>query len=74
MLTGRRACVRCPPWLGETIRGCLNHEEQAIFGLLLAGIGPDEIADTLGLSATGPGLAPVGDAAPAPGCSLTDEG
>jgi two-component system, NarL family, response regulator DevR len=42
-----------PSWLGETLRNRFGHEEQAIFGMLLAGIGPDEIADTLGLSRNG---------------------
>jgi DNA-binding NarL/FixJ family response regulator len=42
-----------PPWLGETIRERFSHQEQAIFGMLLAGIEPGEIAETLGLSAAG---------------------
>jgi DNA-binding NarL/FixJ family response regulator len=39
-----------PSWLGEVLRQRLDHEEQAIFGLLLAGIKPTEIARTLELS------------------------
>lgn len=42
-----------PTWLGETIRSRFGHEEQAIFGMLLAGIDPSEIAATLGLSEAG---------------------
>jgi DNA-binding NarL/FixJ family response regulator len=42
-----------PPWLGEALRRRLDHEQQAIFGMLLARIDPDEIAETLGLSAAG---------------------
>jgi DNA-binding NarL/FixJ family response regulator len=42
-----------PPWLGEALRRRLDHEEQAIFGMLVAGIEPEEIAATLGLSASG---------------------
>jgi DNA-binding NarL/FixJ family response regulator len=40
-----------PPWLSEGLRHRLGHEEQAIFGLLLAGIPRDEVAQTLGISA-----------------------
>jgi two-component system, NarL family, response regulator DevR len=47
---GHHLLAPVPPWLGEVLRQRLDHEEQAIFGLLLAGIGPAEIADTLGLS------------------------
>ena len=50
VLWGRRSLPPMPAWLGETLRRRLDHEQQAIFGLLLAGIGPDEIARTLGLS------------------------
>lgn len=39
-----------PPWLGDALRQRLNHEEQAIFGMMLAGIELGEIAETLGLS------------------------
>jgi DNA-binding NarL/FixJ family response regulator len=42
-----------PAWLGDTIRRGFDAEEQAIFGMLLAGIAPAEIAQTLGLPATG---------------------
>jgi DNA-binding NarL/FixJ family response regulator len=42
-----------PPWLGEALRRRLDHEEQAIFGMLLAGIETGEIAQTLGLSTAG---------------------
>jgi DNA-binding NarL/FixJ family response regulator len=50
VLGGRRSLPPVPAWLGEALRRRLDHEQQAIFGLLLAGIGPDEIARTLGLS------------------------
>ena len=39
-----------PEWLGDTLRGSFGHEEQAIFGMMLAGIAAPEIAQTLGLS------------------------
>jgi DNA-binding CsgD family transcriptional regulator len=39
-----------PPWLGDALRQRLNHEEQAIFGMMLAGIELGEIAETLGIS------------------------
>jgi DNA-binding NarL/FixJ family response regulator len=39
-----------PPWLSEALRHRLGHEEQAIFGMLLAGIPRDDIAQTLGMS------------------------
>lgn len=39
-----------PPWLSEGLRHRLGHKEQAVFGLLLAGIPRDEIAETLGMS------------------------
>jgi DNA-binding NarL/FixJ family response regulator len=42
-----------PEWLGDTIRGRFGPEEQAIFGMLLAGIAPVEVAETLGLSDAG---------------------
>jgi DNA-binding NarL/FixJ family response regulator len=42
-----------PPWLSEALRHRLGHEEQAIFGMLLAGIPRDDIADTLEISADG---------------------
>jgi DNA-binding NarL/FixJ family response regulator len=50
---GRPVLPPVPPWLGEALRRRLDHEEQAIFGMLLAGIGPGEIAQTLDLSAAG---------------------
>ena len=40
-----------PPRLADTLRRRLGPREQAIFGMLLAGIEPAEIATTLGLSA-----------------------
>jgi DNA-binding NarL/FixJ family response regulator len=39
-----------PEWLGEAPRRRLGHQEQAIFGLLLAGIDAHEVARTLGVS------------------------
>jgi DNA-binding NarL/FixJ family response regulator len=42
-----------PRWLGDTIRSRFGHQEQAIFGMLLAGIDTSEIADTVGLSSAG---------------------
>jgi hypothetical protein len=39
-----------PPRLGESVRCRLDHEQQAIFGLLLAGVEPAEAASTLGLT------------------------
>jgi DNA-binding NarL/FixJ family response regulator len=53
VVRGRRVLPPVPPWLGEALRRRLDHEEQAIFGMLVAGIEPDEIAGTLGLSAAG---------------------
>jgi DNA-binding NarL/FixJ family response regulator len=50
---GGHALPLMPPWLGEAVRHRLDHEEQAIFSMLLAGIGAGEIAETLGLSAAG---------------------
>jgi DNA-binding NarL/FixJ family response regulator len=50
---GGHALPPMPPWLGEALRRRLDHEEQAIFGMLLAGIETAEIAETLGLSAAG---------------------
>jgi DNA-binding NarL/FixJ family response regulator len=38
-----------PEWLGDALRRRLDHQEQAIFGLLLAGIKTPEIADRLDL-------------------------
>jgi DNA-binding NarL/FixJ family response regulator len=42
-----------PPWLAEGLRHRFGHQEQAIFGLLLAGLPRDEIAETLGMSMDG---------------------
>jgi DNA-binding NarL/FixJ family response regulator len=42
-----------PPALAGAMRRRLGAEEQAIFGMLLAGIEPSEIADTLGISSRG---------------------
>lgn len=42
-----------PPWLGEALRRRFDDEEQAIFGMLLAGIDPDEVAETLNVPAAG---------------------
>jgi DNA-binding NarL/FixJ family response regulator len=42
-----------PEWLGDAIRARYGPEEQAIFGMLLAGIAPAEIARTLELSDAG---------------------
>ena len=39
-----------PPTLAGAMRRRLGHQEQAIFGMLLAGIDPSEIATTLGIS------------------------
>jgi DNA-binding NarL/FixJ family response regulator len=48
--SGRRQLPLLPPRLGESVRCRLDPEQQAIFGLLLAGIAPAEAAATLGLS------------------------
>jgi DNA-binding NarL/FixJ family response regulator len=48
---GRPELPPVPPWLAEALRRRLDHEEQAIFGMLLAGLKPSEIAETLELSA-----------------------
>ncbi len=42
-----------PPWLGEILRHRFGHVELATFGMLLAGIGLAEIAETLSLSRAG---------------------
>jgi DNA-binding NarL/FixJ family response regulator len=39
-----------PPRLAESLRRRLDHEDQALFGLLLAGLEPAEVAATLGLT------------------------
>src|ERR1700733_4295805 len=46
---GRRDLPRLPPRLADTRRR-RDHEEQAIFGMLLAGLEPAEVAGTLGVS------------------------
>jgi DNA-binding NarL/FixJ family response regulator len=51
LAAGGHSLPPMPPWLGEVLRRRLDHEEQAIFGMLLAGIEPQEIAQTLGVSA-----------------------
>ena len=48
---GRTVLPPIPPWLGDALRRRLDHEEQAIFGMLLAGIELDEIAAMLDLTA-----------------------
>ena len=42
-----------PPALAGAMRRRLGADEQAIFGMLLAGIEPSDIADTLGISPRG---------------------
>jgi DNA-binding NarL/FixJ family response regulator len=42
-----------PEWLEDAVRARYSPEEQAIFGMLLAGVTPAEIARTLELSAAG---------------------
>src|SRR5438067_11270166 len=49
--TGRRYLPPLPTRLAESLRRRLDHQEQAIFGLLMAGIEPAEVAGTLGLAA-----------------------
>ena len=39
-----------PPRLAESLRRRLDHDEQALFGLLLAGLPPAAVAATLGLT------------------------
>lgn len=51
--SGQRDLPAVPPRLADILRRRLDHEQQAIFGMLLAGIQPAEIATTLGLSAAG---------------------
>ena len=48
--SGERYLPPLSPKLGESVRRRLDDQEQAIFGLLFAGIGPPELASTLGLS------------------------
>jgi DNA-binding NarL/FixJ family response regulator len=47
---GRRHLPPLPARLAESLRRRLDHEQQAIFGLLVAGIEPPDVAATLGLS------------------------
>lgn len=47
---GERRLPALPPRLAESLRRRLDNDEQAIFGMLLAGLEPAEIAATLGLS------------------------
>ena len=58
-----------PPTLAGAMRRRLSAQEQAIFGMLLAGIDPSEIATTLGISAHAARHEPVGDAAQARGAA-----
>jgi DNA-binding NarL/FixJ family response regulator len=48
---GQRHMPALPPRLAESLRRRLGNDEQAIFGMLLAGLEPAEVASTLGLSA-----------------------
>jgi two-component system, NarL family, response regulator DevR len=50
---GGSALRPLPAWLGDTIRTRFGHEEQAIFGMMLAGIAPAEVAEILGLPYAG---------------------
>jgi two-component system response regulator DevR len=53
-VAGGRSSFPTVPWqLAETMRRRLADEEQAIFGMSLAGMAPAEIAQTLGLSSAG---------------------
>lgn len=47
---GHQLLPPVPEWLGEALRRRLDHQEQAIFGLLLGGIKPPDIAGILGVS------------------------
>jgi two-component system, NarL family, response regulator DevR len=49
--SGRRHLPLIPQSIAENIRRRLGDQEQAIFGMLLAGIDPSEIGPMLGLSA-----------------------
>jgi two-component system, NarL family, response regulator DevR len=54
VVAGGRSSFPVVPWqLAETMRRRLGDEEQAIFGMSLAGMAPFEIAQTLGLSSAG---------------------
>ena len=46
---GHQLLPPVPEWLGDALRRRLDHEEQAIFGLLLAGIKTPQIAGRLDL-------------------------
>jgi two-component system response regulator DevR len=48
---GRRHMPLPPPGVAESLRRRLDDQEVAIFGMLLAGIGPAEVASILDLSA-----------------------
>ena len=48
---GERHLPVIPPRLAESLRRRLDSDEQAIFGMLLAGFNPAEVAGTLGISA-----------------------
>ena len=48
--SGERYLPPLPPKLGESVRRRLDDEEQAVFGLLFAGVEPPDVAATLGLS------------------------
>jgi DNA-binding NarL/FixJ family response regulator len=50
---GRTRLPQVPPRLAEAMRRRLEPEDQAIFGMLLAGIEKSEVATTLGLSRAG---------------------
>jgi DNA-binding NarL/FixJ family response regulator len=47
---GHRHLPALPPRLAESLRRRLTSDEQAVFGMLLAGLEPGEVAATLGLS------------------------
>ena len=47
---GERHLPAIPPRLAESLRRRLDGQDQAIFGMLLAGFDPSEVAATLGLS------------------------
>ncbi len=50
VVRGQQLLPPVPEWLGEALRRRLDHKEQAIFGLLLAGIKPTEISGILDVS------------------------
>jgi DNA-binding NarL/FixJ family response regulator len=51
--SGRSRLPLVPPMLATAMRRRLGPEDQAIFGMLLAGIDREEIATTLGISRSG---------------------